>query len=68
MYCTCCKSPWALARYLVHDVLPMHGLQDPGLDDGVEVRVHELEGQVDILVVAGTHHVQQLDHVLVRGE
>ena len=65
---TCCRSPWALAWYLVHDVLLVDGLQDLGLDDGVEVGVHELEGQVDVLVVAGTHHVQQLDDVLVRGE
>ena len=51
---------------LVHDVLLVDPLEDAALlDDVVKVSLHELEHQVQILVVGGAVHVEQLDNVRV---
>ncbi len=40
-------------------------LKNVGFDDSVEVRLHEIENQVDVLVVLGPDDVQKLDDVLM---
>lgn len=54
--------------HLVHNVLLVYRLQYLCLDDGMEVGVHELKDQVDVLVVACLDHVQQLNDILMGGE
>ena len=34
----------------------------------MKVTIHELKGEVDVLVVASTDHVQELNHILMGGE
>ena len=51
---------------LVHDVLSVDALEDVSLlDHVVEVGLHELEDEVEVLVVGRPVHVQQLDDVWV---
>ena len=51
---------------LVHDVLSVDALEDVSLlDHVVEVGLHELEDEVEVLVVRSPVHVQQLDDVWV---
>ena len=51
---------------LVHDVLSVDALEDVALlDHVVEVGLHELEDEVEVLVVGSPVHVQQLDDVRV---
>ena len=50
---------------LVHDELLVHRLEDVGADDGVEVGLHVVEDEVDVLVVLRLQHVLQPDDVLV---
>lgn len=46
----------------------MDGLHDVGPNDGVEVGLHEIEHQVDILVVLGFEDIEQRDDVGVPVE
>ena len=51
---------------LVHDVLSVDALEDVALlDHVVEVGLHELKHQVEVLVVGRAVHVEQLDDVRV---
>ena len=51
---------------LVHDVLSVDPLEDVSLlDDMVQVGLHELEHQVEVLVVRRSVNIQQLDYVWV---
>ena len=51
---------------LVHDVLSVDPLEDVSLlDDVVQVRLHELEHEVEVLVVRRSVDIQQLDDVWV---
>ena len=43
----------------------MHLLEDVGADHGVQVRVHELEDEVNVAVIVGLEDVPELDDVLV---
>ena len=43
----------------------MHLLEDVGADHGVQVRVHELEDEVNVTVIVGLEDVPELDDVLV---
>ena len=52
--------------YLVHDVLLVDGQKEVGFDHRMEVRVHELKHEVDVLVVARLDHVEKFDDVFVR--
>ena len=54
--------------YLIHDILDVNWLQYLGLNDSMQVSVHELKHQVDVLIIAGSDDIQQLYHVLVRGK
>ena len=47
------------------DVLLVDVLQDVGADGGVQVRLHDLEDEVDVAVVVGLEAVDQRDDVLV---
>ncbi len=53
---------------LVEDVLLMDGLHDVGPDDCMEVGLHEVEHQVDVLVVLSLEDVEQGDDVGVAVE
>ena len=54
---------------LVHDVLSVDALEDVALlDHVVEVGLHELEDEVEVLVVGRPVHVQQLDDVRVAAK
>ena len=51
---------------LIHDVLSVDPLEDVSLlDDVVQVRLHELEHQVEVLVVGRSMDIQELDDVWV---
>ena len=51
---------------LIHDVLSVDPLEDVSLlDDVVQVRLHELEHQVEVLVVCCSVDIQELDDVWV---
>ena len=51
---------------LVHDVLSVDPLEDVSLlDDVVQVRLHELEHQVEVLVIRCSVDIQELDDVWV---
>ena len=54
--------------YLVHDVLVVYGLQYLCFNGSMQVRIHELKHEVDVLVVVRFNHVQQLNYILMRGE
>ena len=54
-----------LRRYLVNYKLLVHLLEDSRPDDRVQVRLHVLEDQVQILLVLRFYYVQQLYDVLV---
>ena len=52
---------------LIHDVLSVDALENVALlDDMVQVCLHELEDQIEILFVGCPVHVQQSDDVGVR--
>ena len=53
---------------LVNNVLLVNVLEDVGSDDGVKIRVHEIEYQVDIPVVLSSDYVLKADDVLVAIE
>ena len=53
------------ATHLVDDVLLVHVLEDVGADGGVQVGLHELKDEVDVLVVLGLEQVLEADDVLV---
>mmetsp|Transcript_603 Transcript_603/g.2296 ORF Transcript_603/g.2296 Transcript_603/m.2296 type:complete len:371 (+) Transcript_603:176-1288(+) len=53
---------------LVDDVLFVNILEDVGADDSVQVGLHVVADQVDILVVVGLQHVGQSHDVLVAIE
>ena len=48
---------------LVHDELLVHRLQDVGPDHSMQVRLHEVEDKVDVLVVLGLHEILQRNDV-----
>mmetsp|Transcript_27717 Transcript_27717/g.73215 ORF Transcript_27717/g.73215 Transcript_27717/m.73215 type:complete len:454 (+) Transcript_27717:27-1388(+) len=50
---------------LVDDVLLVDLLEDLGADDRVQVGLHEVADQIDVLVIVGLEHVQQPHNVLV---
>ena len=51
---------------LVHDVLSVDPLEDVSLlDDVVQVRLHELKHQVEVLVIRCSVDIQELDDVWV---
>ena len=51
---------------LIHDVLSVDPLEDVSLlDDVVQVRLHELEHQVEVLVICCSVDIQELDDVWV---
>ena len=57
---------WIHLEQLVHDVLSVDPLEDVSLlDDVVQVRLHELEHQVEVLVVGRSMDIQELDDVWV---
>jgi hypothetical protein len=53
---------------LVEHVLLVDGLHDVGPDDCVQVGLHEVEHQVDVLVVLGLEDVEEGDDVGVAVE
>ena len=54
---------------LIHDVLSVDPLEDVSLlDDVVQVRLHELEHQVEVLVVGRSMDIQELDDVWVASK
>ena len=75
-----CMGPWVLTwyivlvvygpmgAYLVHDVLVVYGLQYLCLNGSVQVNVHELKHEVDVLVIVRLYHIQQLNYILMGGE
>ena len=54
--------------HLIHNILDVNWLQYLGLNDSVQIGVHKLKHQVDVLVIASSDDIQQLYHVLVRGK
>lgn len=56
---------WGL---LVEDILLVDVFHDVGPDDCMEVGLHEVEDQVDVLVVLGLEDVQQGHDVAVAVE
>jgi hypothetical protein len=53
---------------LVEHVLLVYGLHDVGADDCVEVGLHEVEDEVDVLVVLGAEDAEEGDDVGVAVE
>ena len=54
--------------YLIHNILDVDWLQYLGFNHSMQISVHELKHQVDVLVIASSDDIQQLYHVLVRGK
>lgn len=52
-------------KYLIDDVLLVDILQNVGADHSMQVRVHEVEDQVDVAIVFSAYHILQPDNVLV---
>ena len=57
-----------MGAYLVHDVLVVYGLQNLCFNGSMQVCIHELKHEVDVLIVVCFNHVQQLNYILMRGE
>lgn len=55
-------------EYLIHNVFLMDVLHDVGPDDGVQVRLHEIEHQIDIFIIFCLEDVQQGYDVRVAVE
>lgn len=57
-----------MKEVLVQDILLVDRLHDVGPNDGVEVGLHEIEHQVDVLVVLSFEDIEQRDDVGVSVE
>lgn len=55
-------------EYLIHNIFLMDVLHDVGPDDGVQVRLHEIEHQIDIFIIFCLEDVQQGYDVRVAVE
>ncbi len=44
--------------YLVHDVLHVNWLEDFGFDNSMQISVHKLKDQVDILIITCSDYIQ----------
>jgi hypothetical protein len=55
-------------EYLVDDVLLVDILEDVCANHSVQIRVHEVEHQVDVAVIFSAHHILESDDVFVAGE
>ena len=64
----CWHFGYLLCTYLIHDILDVNRLQYLGLNDSMQVSVHKLKHQVDVLIVTSSDDIQQLYHILVRGK
>ena len=50
---------------LVNDILLMNILQNIGSNNGMQIRIHEIEDEIDIPVVFCSYHILQSNDVLV---
>jgi hypothetical protein len=53
------RRPAYRAQELVDDVLLVNLFQNAGADHGVQVRLHVLEGQVDVDIVVRLENIEQ---------
>lgn len=53
---------------LINNILLMNVLKDVSSDNSVQIRVHEVENQVDVSVIFCTNDVLETDDVLVARQ